>query len=97
MLTLVTQSIPPIDLLLDAMTLDPFPSEINGPNKGRPLHTLNLELCIPLDKVGPIRQDVLVRILQIRAAGKNISITCTRPDRNDLVEHWKSSYGIGDG
>jgi len=97
-LTLETRSILPIDLLLDAMTLDPFPSEIaNGPDKERPLRTLNLELYIPLDKVGRIRQDVLVRILQIRAAGKNISITCTRLDRNDLVEHWKSSYGIGDG
>jgi len=97
-LTLETRSIPPIDLLLDAMTFNPFPSEIlNGPNKERLLRTLNLELCIPFDEVGPIRQDVLVRVLQIRATGKNISITCTQPDGTDLVEHWKSSYGIGEG
>jgi len=97
-LTLETQSIPPIDLLLDAMTLNPSPSEIpNGPNKERPLRTLNLELYIPFDAVGPIRKDVLVRMLQIRAAGKKISITCTQADGNDLVEHWKSSYGIGEG
>ena len=99
-LSLETRFIPPIDLLLDAMALNAPPSEVpSGPNNERPLGTLTLGLDIPLDEVRPICQEVLVRILQMRAAGKKISITCTqwhfsRP--RDLVEHWKSYYGFGE-
>ena len=98
-LSLETQFIPPIDLLLDAMAPNaPTPEILSGPNKERPLRSLYLGLCIPLDEIGQIRQDVLVRILEMRAAGNNISITCMQiPHRSlDLVEHWKSSYGFGE-
>ena len=86
-LSLNTRFIPPIDLLLDAM----------APQQRRPLRVLDLDLCIPLRDVGPIRKDVLVRILQMQEDGKEIFITCTRHiPRHDLVESWKTFHGFRD-
>jgi hypothetical protein len=81
--------LPPIDPLLDVMVA----KITDGPSAVRPLHKLDLRLSFSRD-VGAISQEDLLRILQLRAAGKTISITKCGKLSVDLVEHWRNIHGL---
>jgi hypothetical protein len=71
-------SLPPFGLLLDWMLADgdhPPCGHSNAFNIRRPLNKLMLGFRIPYPTLSPIPQADLLRIFQLRAAGKTISVT----------------------
>ena len=99
-LSLRTRFTLPIDLLLKVMTTDGLSSEItSGSDTVRPLRRLNLELWMTIFDVGPFSRDDVLQIIQLRAAGKIISIGCA-PKRDppellsDVVKYWECKYGL---
>jgi hypothetical protein len=102
-LSLQTEYVPQIGLLLDMMEVhDRAPEVSDCPTTVRPLQRLSLDLSLLHAKIPAIPQDDLLRILQLRAAGQTISMTMRPLGRErsggttDLVECWKSIYGIGE-
>lgn len=96
-LSLRARYILPIDLMLNVLAADGDSSETTTPV--RPLRKFNLELWMTLLEIGPLLRDDVLRILQLRAACKTISIRCALrwdlPElTTDVILYWKRKYGL---